>query len=245
MLAWHHPSSFQSKLGKGRQVRHTVSDILLWISLFRVCIITRDKTLGELQISRRKWCWETEHSESQELQIVQHRVKTPLLLRLMSRQALYTPHPDNPNSGSPTLQFSNSFHCPSLGPVLSLKYGCDFFYQVFQQRADIWVPVLLQFLPKATSFLYTETYTAFKPFCAPVSLPRHYYRCNLPVALLTKSLRNTAVYVNSFLFFLFHLKVLIDENCTHLCLYTMLLPHYGMTKSSQLTNVSPHLWFHQ
>lgn len=88
------PPSFQSKLGKGRQVRHTVSDILLWISLFRVCIITRDKTLGELQISKRKWCWETGHSERQELQIVQHRVKTPLLLRLMSRQSLYiTPPP--------------------------------------------------------------------------------------------------------------------------------------------------------
>lgn len=91
MLAWHHPSFFQSKQGKGRQVRHTVSDILLWISLFRVCIITRDKTLGELQISKRKWCWETEHSESQEMQIVQHCVKTPLLLRLMSRQSLCTP----------------------------------------------------------------------------------------------------------------------------------------------------------
>lgn len=85
------PPSFQSKLGKGRQVRHTVSDILLWISLFRVCIITRDKTLGELQISKRKWFWETEHLESQEIQIVQHCVKTPSLLRLMSRQFLYTP----------------------------------------------------------------------------------------------------------------------------------------------------------
>lgn len=130
MLAWHHPSSFQSKLGKGRQVRHTVSDILLWISLFRGCIITRDKTLGELQISRRKWCWETEHSESQELQIVQHRVKTPLLLRLMSRQALYIPRP-------PTIRtLANK---PYSLAALSLSGSCAF--------AEVWLWLLIPGFP--------------------------------------------------------------------------------------------------
>lgn len=173
--------------------------------------------------------------------------KRPCFLDWCPDRPCTSPTPDNPNSGSQTLQLSSSFHCPYLGPVLTLKYGCDFLYQVCQQMADIWVSVLLQFLPKATSFLSTETYNDFKPFCAPVSLPRQYYRCNLTAALLTKSLLNRAVYVHSFLFFSFllNLKVLIDENCTHLWLYTMLLPHYSMTKPSQLTNVSPHLWFHK
>lgn len=171
--------------------------------------------------------------------------KRPCFLDWCPGRPCTSPHPDNPNSGSQTLELSSSFRCPYLGPVLSLKSGCDFLYQVFQQMADIWVSVLLQFLPKATSFLDTETYNDFKPFCAPASLPRQYYRCNLTVALLTKSLLNMAVYVNSFLFFLFNLKVLINENCIHLWLDTMLLPHYSMTKSSQLTNVSRHLWFHK
>lgn len=79
-----------------------------------------------------------EHSESQETQIAQRCVKTPLLLRLLSRHSVLLPTlSQSEDSGLQTFLLSSSFHFPSRCPILTLKFGCDSSYQISQQIADI------------------------------------------------------------------------------------------------------------